>query len=116
MDMDTNEKLIDDVKLALRTAGYGNIVSSASDPGVVVSAERGTAGAVFYLTPQIAGKSALSSTATGGRHAGGDKEYAVVVPVIPGVGDLMAADPARAATLLGISADRVRSVLRQTVR
>jgi hypothetical protein len=114
--MDANERLIDDVKVALRAAGYGNIVSSACDPGVVVSADRGSAGAVFYLTPQIAGKAALSSTATGGRHAGAGKEDAAVVPAIPGAEELMAADPAKAAALLGISADLMHSVLRQTVR
>ena len=114
--MDTNEKLIDDVKVALRAAGYGNIVARASDPGIVVSADRGTAGAVFYLTPQIAGKALLSSTATGGRHADAGNEDAAVVPAIRGVEALMTADPAQAAGLLGISTDRVHSVLRQTVR
>lgn len=114
--MDTNEKLIDDVKAALRTAGYSNIVSRASDPGMVVSAERGAAGAVFYLTPQIAGKSALSSTATGGRQPGAGREEAAVVPTIAGVEELMIADPARAAASLGISTDRVHAALRQTVR
>jgi hypothetical protein len=114
--MDTNEKLIADVKVALREAGYGNIVSRASDPGVVVSAERGAAGAVFYLTPQVAGKAAVSSVATGGRQAGAGREDAAVVPVIAGVEELMTADPARAAASLGISTDLVHAVLRQTVR
>ncbi|GGF35099.1 hypothetical protein GCM10011611_46690 [Aliidongia dinghuensis] len=109
--MDTNDKLIDDVKAALRAAGYGNIIARTSDPGVVISAEKGTAGAVFYLTSQIAGKATASSTATGGRTADADKVKAMVAPTVAGVEELMRAEPARAAELLGMSTSQIHAVL-----
>jgi len=112
--MDTNDKLIDDVKVALREAGYGNIVVRPSEPGTILSAEKGAAGAVFYLTPQIAAKTTLSRVATGGRAADADKVEATVVPSVAGVEELMTKDPDTAAGLLGIPTDRVRAVLRQT--
>ena len=50
--METDHKLIEDVKRLLHAAGFKESLVSTSSQGTSVSGQKGNAGAVFYVTPQ----------------------------------------------------------------
>jgi len=114
--MANTDKLIDDVKAALKAAGFGNIATRASDPGTLISAENGTAGASFYLTPQTGSKAASAPVADGGRDPALGKADALFVPEVPNAKEMIAADAVTAAKWLGISVDTARSLVKPAVR
>jgi hypothetical protein len=88
--MESNQKLLDQIKALLRADGYDNIttIGNGTD-AVTVSGEKGAGGAMFHLTA-LRRKASVGRTVGGGRLTGSSTEDAVVAPSIPGLHEQLA--------------------------
>jgi hypothetical protein len=105
--MDKDEKLIEDVKALLTAAGFEKLTTTTSPQGIVLSGDRGSGGAVFFVTPQKQTKDA-----TGAPNPEVGKIDVSVSPAVADLGKLLVADPAAAAKLLGVPPETVQAALR----
>jgi len=101
--METDHKLIEDVKRLLHAAGFKQLLVNTSSQGTSVSGQKGNAGAVFYVTPHISSKASLRQTAAGGREP---HDGPVEVVMAPGIQELdlqLTKEPVETAKLLRIA-------------
>src|SRR2546423_8398270 len=107
-DMDS-QKLIEDIKALLLSAGFGEVTSSPEGEGAIVSGRAGSGGAFFRWTPQVASKASAHPT-SGGGPAAASKADVSVVPSVPGTEELMASEPAMVSRLREPSPDVVAAL------
>lgn len=114
--MDNTSKLIDDVKVALRAAGFANVTSRTTDLGTLLSAENGKTGAMFQLTTDTSKKATAAPVTSGARAPETEKLDVVVTPAVPNAAEMIKADPDLAAQWLGISKETALSLIKPAAR